>query len=99
MENGKERVNKTQLARIISDKHKSLTFKQAKDFLSIVCDEILSLVLEDKQEVFLNKLISIKLERKSKKGYDFKNQKYIVSGEHYKLSLKPLEYLNNGKFD
>lgn len=105
MENGKDRVNRTQLARIISDKYSGLTFQTTKDFLTIVCDEILNLVLEEKKEVFFNKLVSIKLEKKDKKGYDFKNKKHIASGEHYKLSLKPLEYLKeqvrdlNSKFE
>lgn len=95
-ENKKEnRVNKLDLARRIYSKNKEIELQAINDFIDIICNEILEVVFEEKKEIFLNKLVSIKLKKVDKKGYDFKLHKYTVDGKCYKLCIKALTYMRN----
>ena len=93
MECGNGRINKLDLAKRICSKNEDISCKQALKFITIICDEILDIVLNEKGEVFLPRFISIKLDKKQKHGFDFKTKKYAMGGEHYKLSVKPQSYL------
>lgn len=89
------KVRKSDIARRIAKKYKGITYQATADFIDLICDEIIQIVFEEKKEVVLPRVASIKLNEQQRHGYDFKKGEYVLGGTQYRLSFKPQYYIKD----
>lgn len=93
MEEKIKKYGKQELSKRISRKYNGYTYESVSTFIDILCEEMFSIIAEEKQELLIPKICNIKISKRQKYGYDFKNSKRICNGEMYKITIKPHSFL------
>lgn len=71
---------KTDLARHIASKYKDITIVDAKAFIDLIVEEMIYLIRDKCATIELPGLVTLKVIKTQKNGFDFTTNKYIRDG-------------------